>query len=231
MARGRSNASNFESHEPPPVPPSNPSPTHQTLPPPNPSSTHQTELNLDPLSQQLSNIASRLNAVEALAADVATLKAQTNAPFVGGTSRGNSNNRGKAVEYNQGPRLPTYSHWPDASEDEGDHPGVYRNSSRMPYTKMEFQKFDKGDPRGWILKVEKYFCYYQTPEELKVDVASMYLEGEALDLFAWINLERFILYWGELVKALQENFGPAEFQNPDEHLCGVKQTSSIQEYD
>lgn len=41
----------------------------------------------------------------------------------------------------------------------------------------------------WILKVEKYFRYYQTPDELKVDVAAMYLEGDALDLFAWINNE------------------------------------------
>ena len=45
-------------------------------------------------------------------------------------------------------------------------------------------KFEGGDPRGWILKAEKYFRYYQTPKDLKVDVAAMYLEGDALDLFS-----------------------------------------------
>lgn len=32
------------------------------------------------------------------------------------------------------------------------------------------------------------------------------------------------------MKALQKNYGPAEFQNPDEHLCKVKQKGSVQEY-
>ncbi|GKA18263.1 hypothetical protein Tco_0698100, partial [Tanacetum coccineum] len=47
--------------------------------------------------------------------------------------------------------------------------------------------FEGGDPRGWILKAKKYFRYYHTPDEQKVEVASMYLEGDALDLFAWIT--------------------------------------------
>lgn len=32
------------------------------------------------------------------------------------------------------------------------------------------------------------------------------------------------------MKVLQETYGPAEFQNPDEHLCNVKQKGSLQEY-
>ncbi|KAH0706166.1 hypothetical protein KY285_010686 [Solanum tuberosum] len=95
---------------------------------------------------------------------------------------------------------------------------------------MEFPRFEGGDPRGWIMKVEKYFCYYQTQEEHKFDIASMYLEGDALDLFSWINREQTLLYWEELVKALQENYGPAEFQNLDEHLCSIQQKGSIREY-
>ncbi|KAH0693255.1 hypothetical protein KY285_020352 [Solanum tuberosum] len=73
---------------------------------------------------------------------------------------------------------------------------------------MEFPRFEGGDPRGWILKAEKYFCYYQTKEEHKVDIVAMYLEGDALDLFSWIN----------------------QFQNPDEHLYNIQQTGSVQEY-
>ncbi|KAI4323138.1 hypothetical protein L6164_022768 [Bauhinia variegata] len=68
------------------------------------------------------------------------------------------------------------------------------------------------------------------PDELKVDIAAMYLEGDALDLFSWISGERTLLYWEELVKLLQEHYGPAEFQNPDEHLCSIRQTGSVQEY-
>ncbi|GJR09096.1 hypothetical protein Tco_0791748 [Tanacetum coccineum] len=66
--------------------------------------------------------------------------------------------------------------------------------------------------------------------ESKVEIASMYLEGDALDLFAWISAEHNHLYWEELVKILHENYGPAEFQNPDEHLCNIKQMGTVKEY-
>ncbi|KAF7833229.1 retrotransposon gag domain, Retroviral aspartyl protease [Senna tora] len=41
-------------------------------------------------------------------------------------------------------------------------------------------------------------------DDAKVDVTVMYLEGDAFDLFAWINSERTILYWEELTGTIQE---------------------------
>ncbi|KAF7812841.1 Ty3/gypsy retrotransposon protein [Senna tora] len=143
--------------------------------------------------------------------DVATLNAQSHQ---GDNGRG-SRDKDKAHQFD---------------DEEQDVPWWIRNPSRRNHTKMEFPKFEGGDPRGWILKAEKYFRYYQTPEELKVDIAAMYLEGDALDLFAWMNGERIMLYWEELVKALQENYDPAEFQNPDEHFFRVKQVGTVQDY-
>ncbi|GJS23752.1 retrotransposon gag domain, retroviral aspartyl protease, partial [Tanacetum coccineum] len=86
------------------------------------------------------------------------------------------------------------------------------------------------DPRGWILKAEKYFRYYQIPDAEKVGVASMHLKGNALDLFSWLSADQTITLWEELVLAFQIFFGPTEFQNPDEYLCSIKQTGSVQEY-
>jgi len=166
----------------------------------------------EPITQQLAAIVSKLDTIDSLAAEVAALKAQ-------------NSNQGEA---SHGSRDKGKASWVD--EEDAECPWWMRNPAKRHHTKMEFPKFEGGDPRGWILKAEKYFRYYQTPDELKVDIAAMYLEGDALDLFAWINSERTLLYWEELVKALQENYGPAEFQNPDEHLCNIKQTSSIQEY-
>lgn len=71
--------------------------------------------------------------------------------------------------------------------------------------KMDFHRFDGGDPRRWILKAEKYFRYYQTPKELKMDIATMYNEGDALDLFTWLNNKWTLLYWDELVKMLRKH--------------------------
>ncbi|GAA0140181.1 hypothetical protein LIER_01580 [Lithospermum erythrorhizon] len=65
---------------------------------------------------------------------------------------------------------------------------------------------------------------------MKVEVAAMHLEGDALDLYAWINGEDEILLWEELVKVFQENYGPLEFRNPDEFLCALKHTGPKTEY-
>ncbi|KAJ9552427.1 hypothetical protein OSB04_016472 [Centaurea solstitialis] len=99
-----------------------------------------------------------------------------------------------------------------------------------PYNKIEFPNFSSGDPRGWLLKAEKYFRYYQIPDEEKVEIASMHLEGDALNLYSWLSGDHPITFWEELVQAFTRNFGPAEFQNPDELFCSIKQTGSVQEY-
>ncbi|KAH0764516.1 hypothetical protein KY285_000387 [Solanum tuberosum] len=179
------------------------------------STSQENTPNVEFLAQQLFVIASKLNTIDSLATEVATLKAQNGCTQEGETSH-RTRNGGKFV-------------WREEEEDIYS-PMWLKNPFQRPHTKMKFPRFEGGDPRGWILKAEKYFSYYQTPEEHKVDIAAMYLEGDALDLFSWINRERTLLYWEELVKALQENYGPAEFQNPDEHLCSIQQKGSIQEY-
>ncbi|KAD6795515.1 hypothetical protein E3N88_06411 [Mikania micrantha] len=99
-----------------------------------------------------------------------------------------------------------------------------------PYNKIDFPAFSGGDPRGWLLKAEKYFRHYQIPDEEKVEIASMYLEGDALDLYSWLSNDQPITFWEELFQAFTKNFGPAEYQNPDEFLCGIKQMGTVQEY-
>ena len=58
----------------------------------------------------------------------------------------------------------------------------------------------------------------------------MSVEGDVLDLFAWINSERTMYYWDKLVKVMHENHGLAEFLNPSEHLRGIQQTGLVFEY-
>nr|GEU49764.1 retrotransposon Gag domain, retroviral aspartyl protease [Tanacetum cinerariifolium] len=77
---------------------------------------------------------------------------------------------------------------------------------QRPYNKIDFSIFSSGDPRGWLMKAEKYFKYYQIPDEEKS------------------------FFWEELVQAFTRSFGLAEFQNPDEFLCSIKQTGSVHEY-
>ncbi|XP_038687486.1 uncharacterized protein LOC119986865 [Tripterygium wilfordii] len=197
--------------------------------PANPNTDPPANPNSDSIAQQLTAIASKLNTIDSLAAEVAALKSQSSgAPHAETSTRVSS--KGKTKEIPMGPHEKGRTTWSEAEDDDMDNPWWFKSPSRRPHTKMEFPKYDGGDPRGWILKAEKYFRYYQTPEDLKVDIAAMYLEGDALDLFAWVNRERTLLYWEELVNTLHESFGLAEFQNPDEYLCNIRQTGSVQEY-
>nr|GEX33420.1 retrotransposon Gag domain, retroviral aspartyl protease [Tanacetum cinerariifolium] len=100
---------------------------------------------------------------------------------------------------------------------------------QRPYNKYDFPIFSSGDPRGWMMKAEKYFRYYQIPDEEKVEMASMHLEGDALNLYSWLSHDQTVIFWEELVQAFTRSFGSAEFQNPDEFLCSIKQTGSAEE--
>ena len=46
--------------------------------------------------------------------------------------------------------------------------------------KMEFPRWKDEDSTNWISKVENFFRFHRTPEESKVEVASIQLEGDAL---------------------------------------------------
>ncbi|VFQ80680.1 unnamed protein product, partial [Cuscuta campestris] len=168
----------------------------------NPEDNQENPFGKDPLA----TIASRLAALDVLQEKVTALEANS--------SRRNS---GKGKQRNRA----------DDSDEEYESS---RRASRLPHAKLEFPKFTGGDPRGWVLKAEKYFRYYDVPEDDKVDVASMYLEGDALDLFSWMSTERTLFYWEDLVKAFQEHYGPPEYQNPDEYLCSIKQSGTVTEY-
>ncbi|GJX59437.1 retrotransposon gag domain, retroviral aspartyl protease [Tanacetum coccineum] len=155
----------------------------------------------DSVAVQLAAIAAKLETIDVLKADIATLKAQ-------------ANSRGRSF---------------GSRNDDGGSSGQSQQHFR-PYNKIEFPSFSGGDPRGWFLKAEKYFRYYHIPDEEKVEVASMHLEGDALDLYAWLSNDESVTFWEELVQAFTKHFGPAKFQNPDEYLCSIKQTDSVQEY-
>nr|GEX91563.1 UBP1-associated protein 2A-like [Tanacetum cinerariifolium] len=64
----------------------------------------------------------------------------------------------------------------------------------------------------------------------KAEIASMHLEEDALDLYSWLS-DGQVIFWKELVQVFTINFGPTEFQNPDEFFCSIKQTGCGDKYE
>ncbi|GJU12825.1 hypothetical protein Tco_1135221 [Tanacetum coccineum] len=120
----------------------------------------------DPVAAELATIAKKLESIHALQKDVAPLKSQ-------------SHNRDRSSN-GSGKQDVRDSYW---------HHQRYH-----PHNKIAFLTFSDEDSRGWILKAEKYFCYYDIPEEEKVDVASMHLEGNALDFYSWVSTNQTMEY-------------------------------------
>ncbi|GKG27838.1 hypothetical protein Tco_0406165, partial [Tanacetum coccineum] len=104
--------------------------------------------------------------------------------------------------------------------DEGD--SSWHHQRYRPHNKIVFPTFSDGDLRGWILKAEEYFRYYDIPKKEKVDVASMHMEGDALDFYSWISIDQSIEYRGDLVRALK---------SIDKNLCSVKQQEPCKSID
>ncbi|GJY50086.1 putative mitochondrial protein [Tanacetum coccineum] len=100
----------------------------------------------DSVAVQLAAIAAKLETIDVLKADIATLKAQ-------------ANSRGRSF---------------GSRNDDGGSSGQSQQHFR-PYNKIEFPSFSGGDPRGWFLKAEKYFRYYHIPDEEKVENSSRLL--------------------------------------------------------
>ncbi|RWW19163.1 hypothetical protein GW17_00016803 [Ensete ventricosum] len=51
--------------------------------------------------------------------------------------------------------------------------------------RVEFLKWEDGDPTSWVSRAEKFFHFHRTLEESKVEVVSNQLDG---DTIRWYNL-------------------------------------------
>lgn len=49
-----------------------------------------------------------------------------------------------------------------------------------PCIKVEFSRWEDRDPTSWISKVENFFHFHRTPEESKVEIASIQLDEDVI---------------------------------------------------
>ncbi|KAK9186598.1 hypothetical protein WN944_017986 [Citrus x changshan-huyou] len=90
--------------------------------------------------------------------------------------------------------------------------------------------FDGSNPLDWIFQAEKYFSFYETPEEQRIDIASFYMIGQALSWFQWINKNQQLSSWAALTRAIESRFGPSSYINHRATLFKLTQTSSVEAY-
>ena len=86
--------------------------------------------------------------------------------------------------------------------------------------RLEFRRFNGGDPSAWIFRAEQFFRYYEISREEKVLNASYHLDDEALIWFQ--DCERSLDSWETFVRAIQVRFGPSSYDDSMENLIKLK---------
>ncbi|XP_060170844.1 uncharacterized protein LOC132601798 [Lycium barbarum] len=101
------------------------------------------------------------------------------------------------------------------------------------YSRVEFPRFNGDDMRGWICRCEQFFEVDETPEELKVKLAAINMEGRALQWHQALvksRLGRDLPNWGDYVRALNLRFSHTMSDDPMAELIGLRQNGSVQEF-
>ncbi|RZR82692.1 hypothetical protein BHM03_00009169 [Ensete ventricosum] len=57
------------------------------------------------------------------------------------------------------------------------------NDPQYPCMRVNFPRWEEGDPIDWISCTERYFRYHKTPDASMVDIATIHLEGDAIQWF------------------------------------------------
>ncbi|KAG6518817.1 hypothetical protein ZIOFF_022298 [Zingiber officinale] len=96
--------------------------------------------------------------------------------------------------------------------------------------KVEFPRWENNDPIGWISRAEKYFRFHGTSDNAKVELASINLEGDAIQWYDWLEACHGPPKWEEFKEEFINRFGPSGYENVDGELAKIRQTSTVLEY-
>lgn len=98
-------------------------------------------------------------------------------------------------------------------------------------SKVDFPKFDGRKVKDWLYRCNQFFLLDQTPAESKVRLASIHLEGLALQWHLNYIRAKFDVYppWDQYVTDVVARFGDA-YEDPLSSLIQVKHTGRVQDY-
>ena len=121
-----------------------------------------------------------------------------------------------------------------------DHSGTSRGTiaNRSQYfstrqSKVDFLHFNGDDLNGWLYRCQQFFEVDGTPEEAKVKLAAINLEGRALQWHQnWTKYKQgnTEVTWTLYVQALESRFGEHNNGDPMTELLKLKQTGMVSEY-
>ncbi|OIT26004.1 hypothetical protein A4A49_55957, partial [Nicotiana attenuata] len=77
-----------------------------------------------------------------------------------------------------------------------------RLHASMEATSIKIPRFNGDDPAAWVFQVERYFTRYNIFPDHKLSLASLYMDGEALDWYCWLVRNKQLEDWDHFVEKL-----------------------------
>nr|KYP57678.1 hypothetical protein KK1_003945 [Cajanus cajan] len=116
-----------------------------------------------------------------------------------------------------------------ATQHKGSHP---HSSYGTRLARIDFPKFGGDNVHQWIYQAENYFSIDNTPNDVKVKIAIIHLEGKALQWHtAFVrSAGNFPIHnWAAYTNLLIDRFG-AVCDDPMAELMKLRQTTSVEKY-
>jgi hypothetical protein len=98
-------------------------------------------------------------------------------------------------------------------------------------SKVDFPRFDGKNVRDWLYKCDQFFSLDETPATSMVRLASIHLDGLALQWHLNYMRQKFDVYpsWQQYIADVTARFGDA-YEDPLSSLLQIKHTGKIQDY-
>lgn len=96
--------------------------------------------------------------------------------------------------------------------------------------KHNFPRFDGELPRVWLDRCLAYFELYRVPPLNWVATAALYVEGHAALWLRAFRQQHQVISWDMFRRAIEEEFGPEEFESLMHNLLQLRQTGPVVEY-
>jgi hypothetical protein len=117
-----------------------------------------------------------------------------------------------------------------ATQEETSVNDSYQSESRLAGKKVKLPVFEGEDPVAWITRAEIYFDVQNTPEDLRVKLTRLSMEGPTIHWFNLLMETEDELSWEKLKRALIARYGGRRLENPFEELSTLRQKGTVEEF-
>lgn len=96
--------------------------------------------------------------------------------------------------------------------------------------KLNLPPFDGSNPLEWLFQADHFFTHFSINPTLRLNYIPIYMSGDALAWFQWLFNNKLITTWERFTRDLEIRFGPSTFENHQQALFKLKQTTSVHDY-